>query len=288
MSDKTRVPVYPEGHSGIFDTHAHIYDALRGSDSPVSVEDILRRASSCGVDTILVPADNRETSLRAVELVKKWDGFEGIDLYCSVGVHPHEATSYDEETEAFIIDMVNNRDRHKIRAIGEIGLDYYYDHSPRDVQRKVFKRQAELAFKLNIPFILHERDAAKDCLDILLELKNVGMLLRSPGVCHCCSCSAEIAKELIKLGFFIGFDGPLTFKNNKKTPGVLDVCPLEVIVAETDSPYLTPEPNRGMSNEPCYVPFVVDKIAQIKGVTIEEASRITAQNGKRLFRISEV
>ncbi|MCR5593269.1 MAG: TatD family hydrolase [Saccharofermentans sp.] len=285
MSHKPRVPVYPEGYSGVFDTHAHLYDVLRDSDSPVLAEDVLRRALRCGVDTILIPADNIDTSRLAVDFVKQWNGFEGIDLYCSVGIHPHEASAYTEEAEAYIVDMVSNREKYKIKAIGEIGLDYYYDHSPRDVQRRVFKRQAELAFELDIPFILHERDASKDCLDIIRELKSEGKLLDTPGVCHCCSCSAQIAAELIKLGFYIGFDGPLTFKNNKKTPGVVEICPLDAMVVETDSPYLTPEPNRGMHNEPCFVPFVIDKIAAIKGISTKEAANITADNGKRLFRI---
>ncbi len=286
MSHKPRVPVYPEGYSGVFDTHAHLYDVLRDSDSPVLAEDVLRRALRCGVDTILIPADNIDTSRLAVDFVKQWDGFEGIDLYCSVGIHPHEASSYAGEAEAYIVDMVSNREKYKIKAIGEIGLDYYYDHSPRDVQRRVFKRQAELAFELDIPFILHERDASKDCLDIIRELKSEGKLLDTPGVCHCCSCSAQIAAELIKLGFFIGFDGPLTFKNNKKTPEVALNTPWDRIVIETDSPYLTPEPNRGLINEPCHVPYVCKKLAEIKGVTIDEAAQITYDNGRRLYGVN--
>jgi TatD DNase family protein len=181
--------------------------------------------------------------------------------------------------------MLSKRNQYKIKAIGEIGLDYYYDLSPREVQREVFKKQLKLAYELDIPFILHERDAAQDCLDILLEAKKEGILLETPGVCHCCSCSAEIAQQLIKLGFYIGFDGPLTFKNNKKTPRTLEVCPLERIVVETDSPYLAPEPNRGKNNEPAFVPLVVEKVAQLKGMTSQEVARITKDNGKQLFRI---
>ncbi len=281
MSHKHRDPVYPQGVTNVFDTHAHLYDARIFQDA----EGILERALECGVDTVLVPADNLETSRLAVDFVQEWDGFNGIDLYCSVGVHPHEASSYDEAVEKAFVGLIEKRDKYKIMAIGEIGLDYYYDYSPREVQREVFRKQLKLAYELDIPFILHERDATKDCLDILTEAKKEGILLDTPGVCHCCTCSAEIAKILIDMGFYIGFDGPLTFKNNKKTPGTLEVCPLERIVVETDSPYLAPEPNRGKNNEPAFVPLVLEKVAQLKGITVQEAANITKENGKRLFRI---
>ena len=258
-----------------------MYDE-RLSDDP---EAYLARASQCGIDTILVPGDNLATSRLAAEYVKKWDGFMGIDLYCSVGVHPHEASSYDEDTEKELISLIERRDEFKIKAIGEIGLDYYYDLSPRDVQKQVFRRQLQLSHDLDIPIILHERDATADSMEIIKSFKDNGMLLDTPGVCHCCTCSAEIAGELIRLGFYIGFDGPLTFKNNKKTPRTLEVCPMDRIVVETDSPYLTPEPNRGKTNEPSMVPFVIDKIAEYKNMTPEEVAAVTSANGRRLFRI---
>lgn len=281
MSHKHRDPLYLQGYKGVFDTHAHLYDARIFQDA----ENVLNRALECGVDTVLVPADNEETSRLAADYVQKWDGFNGIDLYCSVGVHPHEASSYTDDTEEFLTDMLSKRDAYKIKTIGEIGLDYYYDLSPRDVQREVFRKQLKLAYELDIPFILHERDATQDCIDILKNAHKNGMLLPTPGVCHCCSCSAQIAKILLEMGFYIGFDGPLTFKNNKKTPGVLEICPWDRIVVETDSPYLAPEPNRGMTNEPAFVTLVVEKIAQLKGVDPAEAVRITSENGRRLFRI---
>ena len=282
MSHSHRQTVYPEGYRGVFDTHAHLYDAKLADDA----EAVLHRAALCGVDSILIPSDNISTSIQAVEYVGKWDGYEGIELFCSVGVHPHEASSYEGiDADKFICDMVSHSDEYKIKAIGEIGLDYYYDHSPREIQREVFRKQLKLAYELKIPFILHERDASSDCLEILKGFKNRGELLENPGVCHCCSCSAEVASELIKMGFYIGFDGPLTFKNNKKTPRTLEICPLDRIVVETDSPYLTPEPNRGKTNEPCFVPFVVKKISELKNMSTEDVTRITRDNGRRLFRI---
>ena len=286
MSHKYREPVYPEGFSGVFDTHAHLYDdrfeEMLGEDAP---RIILERAVSCGVDMILIPADNVRTSDLAVSYVKKWNGFSGVELFCSVGVHPHEASSYDDEARDYILNTVGKREENRICAIGEIGLDYFYDHSPREIQREVFYEQAKLCFELDIPFILHEREAAGDTIEILNRLKGEGKLLPCPGVCHCCSCSAEVASELIKLGFYIGFDGPLTFRNNRKTPHVLEICPLDRIVVETDSPYLTPEPNRGMMNEPAFVPFVLEKVAEIKNLPISDAASITREKGKRLYRI---
>ena len=281
MSHKHRDPVYPEGLTGVFDTHAHLYDERIFADA----EGALERALKCGVDTVLVPGDNEETSKLAIDFVQEWDGFKGIDLYCSVGVHPHESSSYDDNVEQVLIDLLSKREKYKIKAIGEIGLDYYYDLSPRDVQRDVFRKQLKLAYELDIPFILHERDATQDCLNILKEAKQKGMLLDTPGVCHCCTCSAEIVKILVDMGFYIGFDGPVTFKNNKKSPGVLEICPWDRIVVETDSPYMAPEPNRGMTNEPAFVTLVVEKIAQLKGEDPQKVACITRENGVRLFRI---
>ena len=234
---------------------------------------------------MLIPADSEETSRLAVDMAVKYDGFEGITLYASCGVHPHEAKSYTEDTEKYLRDCLENRGVKKIRALGEIGLDYYYDLSERSVQRAVFEKQLELAYEYDVPFILHERDATGDCLDILRRFYKEGRLRSLPGVCHCCSCSLEASQELIKMGFYIGFDGPLTFKNNKKTPEVALNTSWDRIVIETDSPYLTPEPNRGLINEPCHVAYVCGKLAEIKGVTIEEAARITYDNGNELYGV---
>ena len=267
-----------------FDTHAHIYDR-RFAESGISTEDILKRCSESGVDRILIPGDTMESSKAAVETANAFSGKYGVELFASVGIHPHEAKTYDDTVESFIRESLKQRSSKRICAIGEIGLDYYYDLSERNVQREVFEKQLLLALEYDIPFILHERDATGDCLDILRRFHKEGRLRRQPGVCHCCSCSYEASQELIKMGFFIGFDGPLTFKNNKKTPEVLKGTPLDRIVIETDSPYLTPEPNRGNINEPCHVPYVCSKVAEIKGIPLEEAARITYDNGNRLYEL---
>ena len=280
-----REPVYYSGSAEFFDTHAHIYDR-KYADCNTTVEDILQRCRASGVTSMLIPADSEETSRLAVDMAVKYDSFEGITLYASCGVHPHEAKSYTEDTEKYLRDCLENRGVKKIRALGEIGLDYYYDLSERSVQRAVFEKQLELAYEYDVPFILHERDATGDCLDILRRFYKEGRLRSLPGVCHCCSCSLEASQELIKMGFYIGFDGPLTFKNNKKTPEVALNTPWDRIVIETDSPYLTPEPNRGLINEPCHVAYVCGKLAEIKGVTIEEAAQITYDNGNKLHGVN--
>ena len=279
-----REPVYYSGSAKFFDTHAHIYDRKFDANN-VTTEDILKRCISSGVTSVLIPADSEETSRIAVDMANKYDGFEGIALYASVGVHPHEAKTYTKDTEEYLRSALEGRREHKIMALGEIGLDYYYDLSERSVQRDVFEKQLELCYEYDVPMILHEREATGDCLDILRRFYKEGRLRSLPGVCHCCSCSKEAAEELVKMGFYIGFDGPLTFKNNKKGPEVALNTPWDRIVIETDSPYLTPEPNRGLVNEPCHVPFVCAKIAEIKGVTIDEAAQITYDNGKKLYGV---
>ena len=280
-----REPVYYSGSAKFFDTHAHIYDR-KFEAAGISTEEILQRCKTSGVTGVLIPADSEETSRIAVDLANKFDGYEGVALYASVGVHPHEAKTYTEDTEKYLRSALEARRELKIMALGEIGLDYYYDLSERSVQREVFEKQLELAYEYDVPIILHERDATGDSLDILRSFYKGGRLRSLPGVCHCCSCSLEASQELVKMGFYIGFDGPLTFKNNKKTPEVALITPWDRIVIETDSPYLTPEPNRGLINEPCHVPFVCAKLAEIKGVTIDEAAQITYDNGKKLYGVN--
>ena len=279
-----REPVYYSGSAKFFDTHAHIYDR-KFEAAGISTEEILQRCKTSGVTGVLIPADSEETSRISVDMANKFDGCEGVALYASVGVHPHEAKTYTEDTEKYLRSALEARRTQKIMALGEIGLDYYYDLSERSVQREVFEKQLELAYEYDVPIILHERDATGDCLDILRRFYKGGRMRSLPGVCHCCSCSLEASQELVKMGFYIGFDGPVTFKNNKKTPEVALNTPWDRIVIETDSPYLTPEPNRGLINEPCHVAYVCAKIAEIKGVTIDEAAQITYDNGKKLYGV---
>lgn len=279
-----REPRYYTGSGVFFDTHAHIYDR-KFSEAGVSASDLLSRASAAGVKLILIPGDSEETSRKAVAMCGDLNGSSGVELFCSVGVHPHEAKDYTDATDEYLRGELQHRKEKRICALGEIGLDYYYDLSPRDVQREVFIRQLQMAYELDIPIILHERDATGDCLDILKEFAGRGQLRGNPGVCHCCSMSPEAAREIVKLGFYIGFDGPLTFKNNKKGPVLAAETPEDRIVIETDSPYLTPEPNRGLQNEPCFVPYVAQKLAEIRNMDIERIGEITYHNGSMLYEI---
>lgn len=267
---------------GIFDTHAHIYDDKYESQG-LSAQDILVNARDAGISRILIPGDSVASSQKALEYVHEFSGKFGVELYSSCGVHPHEAKDYDSNASEYIIDCLSSVGD-KVKALGEIGLDYHYDLSPRDVQREVFTKQLEIARELEVPIILHEREATGDCLEIIKKFFSRGSSKIS-GVCHCCSCSLEATKDLLSMGFFLGFDGPITYKNNKKSFEVISYCPLDRIVVETDSPYLTPEPNRGKINEPSMVPFVLATIAGIKNISLEDTCKITASNGCTLFGI---
>ncbi len=268
----------------VFDTHAHLYDD-RYEQEGISPSDVLRRASEAGITRILIPADSIESSKAAIDYVKAHDGESGVSLFCSVGIHPHEASSYDPAADRQLRLWLGDREALKIKALGEIGLDYYYDLSPRDIQRDVFRRQLDMAYDLDIPVIIHNRESTGDLIDILREFTSRGRLRNNPGVIHCCSTSPEIAKQLVGMGFYIGVDGPLTYKNNKNTPAICEAVPLSRIVIETDSPYLTPEPNRGRINEPEHVTFVADRLAGIKGITVDEAVRATTANGLAMYEI---
>jgi len=284
MGKHHRQTEYYKGAGVFFDTHAHLYDE-RFEEEGMSPDTILANAAAAHVTSILVPADNEETSKKAYAYAKENTGKHGIKIYCSVGVHPHDAKTYTDKTKEYLRQAVAEDGKTLIRAIGEIGLDYYYDLSPRDVQREVFEKQILLSKDADMPFILHERDATGDTLDILRKHHKAGSLRGRPGVCHCCSMSAEAAAELVKMGFYIGFDGPLTFKNNRKGIELAASVPKDRIVIETDSPYLTPEPNRGKINEPAHVPYVAVRLAEILGMTVEEIADLTYANAMNLYEL---
>ncbi len=255
----------------LFDTHAHLDDGRFDKDR----DEAISQCKQDGVELILNAGSNIETSVKAIALSKKYEF-----IYASVGVHPHDAASMDEETAGVLAALAGNR---KVRAIGEIGLDYHYDLSPRDVQKQRFIEQIDLARQLKLPIIVHDREAHGDVMDIFKKtrIKEVG------GVLHSFSGSAEMALECIKLGLYISISGPVTFENARKTVEAVKQVPLDMLLIETDSPYLTPVPHRGKRNYPGYVRFVAEKIAEIKGISFEEVARQTLENGKRLFGIEE-
>lgn len=251
----------------LFDTHAHYDDAAFDADRDA----LLAALPGEGVGLVIDPGCDLASSLRAISLAEKYP-----HVYAAVGIHPEELSDYTEEKLARIAGLAAHP---KCVAIGEIGLDYYWDASRKDEQKALFRRQAELAIALNKPVIVHDREAHGDSLDIVLAYPELR------GVFHCYSGSAEMARELLKRGWYLGFDGPVTYKNARKTIEVLEVCPLERILIETDSPYMSPVPMRGKRNDSRNLRYIAAKVAELKGISPEAAAEATAENGRRLFQI---
>jgi len=253
----------------LFDTHAHL-DAPQFDEDR---EEMIARAREAGVELIVNIGFDRQTIPTTMELAEKYDF-----IYAAVGWHPVESIYMQEEDLGWIESLCSHP---KVVAIGEIGLDYHWDTSPKDVQHKVFRQQIALAKKVKKPIIIHNRDAHADIIKILKEegAAEVG------GIMHCFSGSWEIAKQCLDMNFYISFGGPVTFKNAKVPKEVLKNVPLDRLLIETDCPYLTPHPYRGKRNESAYVALVAETAAQIKEISLEELAQITMQNGKNCFRI---
>ncbi|ADL41622.1 hydrolase, TatD family [Caldicellulosiruptor obsidiansis OB47] len=252
----------------IIDVHAHYDDEAFDADledvmAKLKEEDIIAISSSSSV----------ESSKENIEIAKKYD-----NIYITVGIHPHEAKDAPKDFEQELFGLARFE---KNVAIGEIGLDYHYDFSPRDVQRDVFVRQIEVAKELNLPIVVHSREAHKDTLDVLFE-RAVGKI---PVLIHCYSGSVEMSRILRKHGIYISVGGVITFQNAKKLVEVVKEYPLELLMLETDSPYLTPHPYRGKRNDSTYLKYVIQKIAQIKDVSEDEVIEKTTQNAKNFFGI---
>ena len=252
----------------LFDTHAHMDDRAFDTDR----EELLSALPGQGLALVMNPGCSLESSRNTDKLSREYDY-----LYAAVGSHPDVA---DEVNEAVLEEYRTLcRSNPKIKAIGEIGLDYHYEDIPREIQQKAFRMQMELARELDLPVIVHERDAHEDGMKIVDEFPEV------KGVFHCYSGSAEMAKELVKRGWYIGFTGVLTFKNARKAIEVASSIPLDRIVIETDCPYMSPEPFRGKRNDPGKIYRMAEKLAEIRGLTVEEIHNITLENGKKLYRI---
>ena len=250
----------------IFDTHAH-YDADQFASDR---EAVLTALPAAGVGLVVDPGCDVASSREAVALAERFD-----HVYAAVGIHPEDCDGCTDADFDAIRELCR---REKVVAVGEIGLDYYWkENPPRDFQEQVFRRQIELALELDLPVIIHDREAHGDSLRIVLD--DPGLR----GVFHCFSGSPEMAQELLKRGWYLGFDGPITYKNAKRAPEVAAITPMDRIVIETDAPYMAPVPFRGKRNDSRLLPYVVEKLAEWKGVTPEEMTDITWQNGKRLF-----
>lgn len=252
----------------LFDTHAHMDDRAFHTDR----EELIAGLPGKGVGLVMNPGCSLESSRNAVALANQFD-----HVYAAVGSHPDVASEVNDT----VLDEYRKlcKLNAKVKAIGEIGIDYHYEDIPRQIQLRAFRMQMELAEELGLPVIVHEREAHEDGMAVVQEFPNV------TGVFHCYSGSAQMAKQLVDKGWYIGFTGVLTFKNARKAIETAQAIPLERIVLETDCPYMAPEPFRGKRNEPGYIYRMAEKLAEIRGLSVEEIQTITTENGKQLYRI---
>ena len=252
----------------LFDTHAHYYDKKFDSDR----DEILSSMKENGVGYIINAGCDIETTRKCIAMAERYDF-----IYATAGIHPNHTSDMNDRS----LDAIGMLAKYpKVKAIGEIGLDYFHQYTDRQTQKEAFARQIDLAHSLNLPFVIHCRDACKDTLDILKsEYKGGGALM------HCFSESKETAKILLDMGLKIAIGGTVTFKNNVRTVDAVKYIPLESLVLETDSPYLSPTPYRGKRNSSLYIHYVAEKIAEIKGVSPQEVEEITTENAKKFFDI---
>ncbi|MCL1828126.1 MAG: TatD family hydrolase [Oscillospiraceae bacterium] len=250
-----------------FDTHAHYDDEAFKDDA----EELLSSMPEHGISLILNPGSDKLSLTAAVKSAKRFEF-----VYAAVGIHPHYADDFGGDDLDF---MRLSAKEEKVKAIGEIGLDYHYDHSPRDLQRSAFVSQMELARELKLPVIVHDREAHGDCMEIIRRFPDV------PGVFHCYSGSPEMAAEIVDMGWYLSFTGAVTYKNSKKAAETIKKTPIERIMIETDAPYLTPEPHRGKRNDSRYLPLVAQAVADLKNMSVEKTAALTTGNGRRFFGI---
>lgn len=252
----------------LFDTHAHLDDERFDEDR----EQIIEQIKQDGISLIVNPGADMKSSRAAIKLAEKYDF-----IYAAVGIHPHDVKDI---TEADLIELEQMAKHEKVVAIGEIGLDYYYDNSPRELQREYFIKQIELANKLSLPIIIHSRDASMETYEILKgHKKDIGCVL------HCFSQSLEMAELYLKIGCHLSFAGPLTFKKSSKLKEVARNIPLDKIFIETDSPYLTPEPYRGRRNDPSKVRYVAEELSKLRAISVDKIAEITMNNAIEFFDI---
>ena len=250
----------------LFDSHTHLDDTKFDSDR----SEVIEKIKHSGISYLVNVGCNIPTSEFSIKLAKEY-GF----IYAAVGFHPCDTLNITEDDILHIKSIASNK---KVVAIGEIGLDYHWDDVPHDTQRYWFARQLELACELDMPVIIHNRDAHKDTFDIISQSS-------AKGIIHCCSCSKDMAKRFLELGYYISFAGPLTYKNNSKTVETAKAVPMDRLLIETDAPYLAPDGFRGKRNDSSLVRFTCEKLAQIKGVSFEEMAAQTLKNAKEIYRI---
>ncbi len=257
----------PANKIELIDTHTHLNDDKYAED----LDDVLQRAVDAGVERVIICGYDLQSSLDAVQLADKYD-----QIYATVGVHPHDAKSYNTEVEEAIRNLSGNQ---KVLAIGEIGLDFHYNFSPPDKQFAAFEAQIEMAGQVGLPVVVHSRESNPEALQVLRN--NASKI--NGCVFHCFSGGAEFAQGVLEMGYYIGVDGPVTYKASQKLREVVRMCPMDRLLIETDCPYLTPVPFRGKRNEPAYVRYVAEEIAKVKGVSVESVAQATTLNAERLF-----
>lgn len=263
----------------LFDSHAHLNSERYDEDG---LQRIVEAIEGSDLSYVMDIGYDLASSVAAIEHAKKYPW-----CFAAVGCHPHDAKTMDEATLTMFRGLAK---KPKVKAIGEIGLDYYYDHSERDVQQYWFRRQVQLALELDMPIVIHDRDANDDVMRILKEegvfsRARIEKLGDAKLLMHCFSGSKELAQQYVKLGATISVAGPVTYKNARKSIEVVQAIPIEHLVIETDAPYLTPEPFRGRINQPDYVEYTARKVAEIKGLSYEETARITCDNARKFFSI---
>lgn len=254
-----------------FDSHAHYDDEKFDQDR----EEILNQIYQEGIKHVLTAGYSLEGSKQAIDLAEKYKY-----IYASCGISPNDLEEYQEKD----IQTIKEWAKHpKVVAIGEIGLDYYWSKENKELQKEIFIKQIEVANQVGLPIIIHTREAVADTIDILKNQVNA----IKHGVFHCCTLNPELIKEALKLGFYISFAGPITFKNAKHAEEAIQLVPNEKILIETDSPYLAPEPYRGTRNDSIKMKETAKKVAQVKGISLEEVAILTSQNAKKLFQIQD-
>ena len=252
----------------LLDSHAHYNDEKFDDDR----DTIIKEAYNSGITTIINAGYSLESSKKAIEIANQYEF-----MYATVGVSPNDI---EDLKENYIEDIEELAKSHKVVAIGEIGLDYYWNKENKEKQKEIFMEQIKLANKLELPIVIHTREAVMDTIDILKKIE-----CKKRGVFHCCPLNRELVKEALKLGFYISFAGPVTFKNSKNAEEIVNLVPIEKILIETDSPYLSPEPVRGTRNDSRNVKYIAQKIADIKGLTIEEVAKQMHKNIEKIFNM---
>lgn len=255
----------------LIDTHAHLQD----EDLKKDLQQVLNRAREAGVEKIICVGYDLASSQEALLLARKYH-----EVHAVVGIHPHDAQSLNPDVKEKIFSMARDQ---RVVAIGEIGLDFYRDLSPRDIQRQAFREQIKMAQEIGKPIVIHDRDAHQEVMEII-KAEKAG---RNQGIMHCYSGALPMAAELIKLGFYISFAGPLTFKNAHKAHEVAAKIPMDRILVETDCPYLSPEPFRGKLNEPANVKYVAAKLAELRNKSVDETAYLTNLNARKVYRIKD-